>query len=95
MMKCFHELTKQPLIMEIEKVKLNCVDTRDMEDHGLNAFCCFILISQYYLLFTYMEKICKEPSQLTQNKPLFPHTRDYNISECHIKSWFLKGTEQK
>lgn len=66
MMKYFHEFIKQHLIMEIEKVKLNCVDTRDMGDHGLNAFCCFTVISQYYLLFMYMEKISK--NLLTSHK---------------------------
>lgn len=95
MMKYFHEFIKQHLITEIEKVKLNCVDTRDMGDHGLNAFCCFTVISQYYLLFMYMEKISK--NLLTSHKinHFFPRTRDYTNSERHIKSWFLNGTEQK
>lgn len=43
-MKCFYELIKQYLVveMETEKHKPSYVDTNDMEADGLNDFCLFV-----------------------------------------------------
>lgn len=64
MMKCFHKLIKQFLIMEIEEAKLNCVDTKDMEVCGLNAFRYFNVISGIIFYSRIWKQIYKDPSQL-------------------------------